>query len=158
MSTEQKDDSSCFFLRANFYSVTCIQHLNFQFILPKRMIFFAKTYLSVRMEIQKTCEQSQCFILFYFLSQFMFTLYQIDFVPTRKAMRKIRNIYPICDSPLKGNVPQDDSQRRFLGQHRVATLFRMVATLFQHCFEWLQHCSNIAALCYAKIVVAYRPV
>ena len=88
----------------------------------------------------------------------MFTLYQIDFVPTRKAMRKIRNIYPICDSPLKGNVPQDDSQRRFLAQHRVATLFRMVATLFQHCFEWLQHCSNIAALCYAKIVVAYRPV
>ena len=36
----------------------------------------------------------------------MFTLYQIDFVATRKAMRKSRNIYPICDSPLKG----DDSQ------------------------------------------------
>ena len=73
----------------------------------------------------------------------MFTLYQIDFVATRKAMRKSRNIYPICDSPLKGDVPQDDSQRRFLAQHRVATLLR-------HCFEWLQHCSNIAALCCAK--------
>ena len=37
----------------------------------------------------------------------------------------------------------DDSQRRLLAQHSVATLLR-------HCFEWLQHCSNIAALCCAK--------
>ena len=33
----------------------------------------------------------------------------------------------------KGDVTRDDSQRRFLVQHRVATLFQMVATLFQHC-------------------------
>ena len=29
--------------------------------------------------------------------------------------------------------PGDDSQRRFLAQHSVAKLFRIVATLFQHC-------------------------
>ena len=38
---------------------------------------------------------------------------------------------------------RDDSQRRFLAQHSVATLLR-------HCFEWLRHCSNIATLCCAK--------
>ena len=47
------------------------------------------------------------------------------------------------DATCKGGVTQDDSQRRFLAQHSVATLLR-------HCFEWLQHCSNIAALCCAK--------
>ena len=41
----------------------------------------------------------------------------------------------------EGDVTQDDSQRRFLAQHSVATLLR-------RCFEWLQHCSNIATLCY----------
>ena len=41
------------------------------------------------------------------------------------------------------DVTRDDSQRRFLAQHSVATLLR-------HCFEWLQHCSNIATLCCAK--------
>ena len=41
------------------------------------------------------------------------------------------------------DVTRDDSQRRFLAQHSVATLLR-------HCFEWLQHCSNIARLCCAK--------
>ena len=43
----------------------------------------------------------------------------------------------------KGDVTRDDSQRRFLAQHNVATLLR-------HCFEWSQHCSNIATLCCAK--------
>ena len=38
---------------------------------------------------------------------------------------------------------QDDSQRRFLVQHRITT------TLLRHCFEWLQHCSNIATMCCA---------
>ena len=43
----------------------------------------------------------------------------------------------------KGNATQEDSQRRFLAQHSVATLL-------QHCFEELQHCSNIATWCCAK--------
>ena len=38
---------------------------------------------------------------------------------------------------------RDDSQRRFLAQHSVATLLR-------HGFEQLQYCSNIATLCCAK--------
>ena len=33
---------------------------------------------------------------------------------------------------LYGDVTRDDSQRRFLAQHIVTTLFRMVTTLFQH--------------------------
>ena len=33
----------------------------------------------------------------------------------------------------KGDVTRDDSQRRFLAQHSVATLFRIVTTSFQHC-------------------------
>ena len=33
----------------------------------------------------------------------------------------------------KAGVTRDDSQRRFLAQHSVATLFRIVTTLFQHC-------------------------
>ena len=44
---------------------------------------------------------------------------------------------------IKGDVTQDDSQRRFLAQHSVATLL-------PHCFEWFQHCSNITTLCCAK--------
>ena len=47
----------------------------------------------------------------------------------------------------KGDVTRDNSQRRFLLQHSVATLLR-------HCFEYLQHCSNIATLCCAKIIIA----
>ena len=43
----------------------------------------------------------------------------------------------------KDDVTGDDSQRRFLAQHIVATLFR-------RCFEWLQHCSSIATLCSVK--------
>ena len=43
----------------------------------------------------------------------------------------------------KGDVTRDDSQRRFLAPHSVASLL-------PHCFEWLQHCSNIATLCCAK--------
>ena len=31
------------------------------------------------------------------------------------------------------DVTRNDSQRRFLEQHIVVTLFQMVATLFQHC-------------------------
>ena len=38
---------------------------------------------------------------------------------------------------------RDDSQRRFLSQHSVATLLR-------RCFELLQHCSSIKTLCCAK--------
>ena len=37
----------------------------------------------------------------------------------------------------------DDSQRRFLARHSIATLLL-------HCFDWLQHCSYIATLCCAK--------
>ena len=45
---------------------------------------------------------------------------------------------------FKGDyVTRDDSQRRFLAHHSVATLLR-------HCFEWLQHCSDIATPCCAK--------
>ena len=33
----------------------------------------------------------------------------------------------------KADVTRDDSQRRFLAQHSVAKLFRIVTTLFQHC-------------------------
>ena len=43
----------------------------------------------------------------------------------------------------KGDVTREDSQQRFLAQHRVVALL-------QHCFEWWQHCSNIARLCFAK--------
>ena len=44
---------------------------------------------------------------------------------------------------ISGVVTRDDSQRRFLAQHSVATLL-------WHCFEWLQHCSNFSTLCCAK--------
>ena len=37
------------------------------------------------------------------------------------------------------DVTRDDSQRRFLAQHSVATLL-------QRCFKWLQHCSNTHAV------------
>ena len=40
-------------------------------------------------------------------------------------------------------VTRDDSRRRFLAQHSVASLLR-------HCFELLQHCSIIATLFCAK--------
>ena len=43
----------------------------------------------------------------------------------------------------KDDVTRDDSQRRFLAQHSVATLLR-------RCFEWLQLCFSIATLCSAK--------
>ena len=33
----------------------------------------------------------------------------------------------------KGDVSRDDSQRRFLAQHSIATLFRMATALVQHC-------------------------
>ena len=55
--------------------------------------------------------------------------------------RDAREKLLFCQS--KGDVTRDDSKRRFLAQHSVATLLR-------HCFEWLQHCSNIATLCCAK--------
>ena len=48
-----------------------------------------------------------------------------------------------CCLVSKGDVTRDDSQRRFLARHSVATLLR-------HCFEWLQHCSNIVTQCYAE--------
>ena len=37
-----------------------------------------------------------------------------------------------------GDVTRDDSQRRFLAQQSVATLFRMVAALSQHCSALLR--------------------
>ena len=49
---------------------------------------------------------------------------------------------------VKSDVTRDDSQRRFLAQHNVATLFRIAATLFQH---W-KSCVPL------KIVVANRSV
>ena len=39
---------------------------------------------------------------------------------------------PQIDINNKGDVTRDDSQRRFLARHSVATLFQMVVTLFQH--------------------------
>ena len=61
---------------------------------------------------------------------------------TEKCTKKrdAREKLLFCQS--QGDITQDDSQRRFLAQHRVATLLR-------HCFEWLQHCSNIGTLCCA---------
>ena len=41
------------------------------------------------------------------------------------------------------DVSRDNSQRRFLAQY-------IVTTLFWYCFEWLQHCFNIATMCCAK--------
>ena len=62
--------------------------------------------------------------------------------PLRKATT--REVCVCIDiRELWGDVTRDDSQRRFLAQHSVATLLR-------HCLEWLQHCSNNATLCYAK--------
>ena len=55
----------------------------------------------------------------------------------------------------KGDVTREDSQQRFLAQHRVVALLR-------HCFEWGLHCSNIAPTlqrCVSlKLVVANRAV
>ena len=52
-----------------------------------------------------------------------------------------RHMLPHLHGVLCGNsggfggddVTRDNSQRRFLAQHSVATLFRIVSTLFQHC-------------------------
>ena len=44
---------------------------------------------------------------------------------------------------LKGDVTRGDLQRRFLTQHIIATLFRMVATLFQHCYSVLRKKSSL---------------
>ena len=51
----------------------------------------------------------------------------------------------------KGNITRDDSQRRFLAQHSVATLFGMV-TIGYNIVPTLQRCVAL------KIVVANRPV
>ena len=64
----------------------------------------------------------------------------IFFENTRKK-RFNSNLVLVLKS--KGDVTLDDSQQRFLAQHRVLALLR-------HCFEWVQHCSNIATLCFAK--------
>ena len=46
-------------------------------------------------------------------------------------------------SPAKGGVTQDDSQRRFLAQHRVAML--------EQCCNHSKQCrNNVAMLCCAK--------
>ena len=44
---------------------------------------------------------------------------------------------------FKGDVTRDDSQRRFLAQHSVATLFRIVTTLFQR--------GNAVLICYVML-------
>ena len=41
------------------------------------------------------------------------------------------------------DVSRDNSQRRFLAQY-------IVTTMFWYCFEWLQHCFNIATMCCAE--------
>ena len=62
-------------------------------------------------------------------------------------LRIPRNLHLVLQAQvtreLEGDVTRDDSQRRFLAQHRVAAWL-------QRCFEWLQHRSNIATLCCAK--------
>ena len=62
-------------------------------------------------------------------------------IDTMNGLKKKSHCLSAINS--KGVVTRDDSQRRFLTQHSVATLLR-------HCFEWSQHCSNIAKLCCAK--------
>ena len=41
---------------------------------------------------------------------------------------------------------EDDSQRLFLAQHSVATLFRMVTTLFQHCNAVLRENTSLRSV------------
>ena len=50
-----------------------------------------------------------------------------------------------------GDVTRDDSQRRFLAQH-------CLATLLQRCFEWLHIVPTLLRCVALKIVVANRPV
>ena len=40
---------------------------------------------------------------------------------------------PLCKQALKVMLHRDNSQRRLIAQHSVATLFRIVTTLSQHC-------------------------
>ena len=42
-------------------------------------------------------------------------------------------IFLWVSSLTKGDVTRDDSQRRFVAQRSVATLFLIVTTLFEHC-------------------------
>ena len=69
---------------------------------------------------------------------------------SKKCTKSVMHVQSCCFAN-KGNVTRDDSQRRFLAKHSVATLLR-------HCFEWLQHCSSIATCVALKIVDANRPV
>ena len=48
-----------------------------------------------------------------------------------------------CSNSTEKYDTRDDSQRRFLGQHSVATLFRTVTTLFQHCNTVLSKKSSL---------------
>ena len=44
---------------------------------------------------------------------------------------------------IKGDDTRDDSQRRFLGQHSIATLFRTITALLQHCNAVLSKKSSL---------------
>ena len=87
----------------------------------------------------------------------IFTQYRIALATARKpyriwhlfthktsAFRAISVMKRNCAAPIsKGDVTRDDSQRRRLAQHSVATLLR-------HCLEWLQLCSSIETMSCAK--------
>ena len=68
-------------------------------------------------------------------------LYNRDLTKVRRRRQRERQ----DSNRFNDDVTRDDSQRRFLAQHSVATLLR-------HCFEWLHHCPNIEALCCANVV------
>ena len=69
-------------------------------------------------------------------------MYAIFPIITKKTL--LRTVYLDASKTFCGEAKRDDSQRRFLAQHSVATLLL-------HCFEWLQHCFSVAMLCCAKI-------
>ena len=97
--------------------------------IPVTLYTLSLFYLRARTEIQTFREDFHCHVIF---------------MCVRKNLRA-KMKFTVCKvaHKRKGDISRDNSQRRFLAQHSVATLLR-------HCFEWLQHCSNIAAQCCAK--------
>ena len=67
-----------------------------------------------------------------------------DFLRTAFKFRKRqKNSSSLVHVLHKGDVTRDDSQRRFLAQHSVATLFRITTTLFQHWNPVLRYKSSL---------------
>ena len=56
-------------------------------------------------------------------------LYNRDLTKVRRRRQRERQ----DSNRFNDDVTRDDSQRRFLAQHSIATLFRTVTTLSQHC-------------------------